>query len=37
VTDAVSGLYDRGRKEMSNIGVKLLSTEDGVDLLQRLE
>jgi len=26
VDDAVSGLYDRGRKEMQNIGVELLST-----------
>ena len=29
ITDAVSGLYDRGATEMQNIGVSLLSTENG--------
>jgi nicotinamidase-related amidase len=27
VEDAVSGLYDRGRKEMTDIGVVLMSAE----------
>lgn len=33
VTDALSGLYDRGKKEMKNIGVKLYRTSE---LLKRL-
>jgi len=28
VEDAISGLYDQGRKEMANIGVALMSTEE---------
>jgi nicotinamidase-related amidase len=35
VDDAVSGLYDRGRAEMVNIGVSLLSTDDVVLAVQR--
>jgi nicotinamidase-related amidase len=31
VDDAVSGLYDRGRKEMKNIGVELLSTNQVIE------
>jgi nicotinamidase-related amidase len=33
VQDAVSGLYDQGRREMGNIGVQLLSTEQVLDAL----
>lgn len=33
VADAVSGLYDRGKHEMDNIGVNLLSTEEVVDAI----
>lgn len=36
VTDAVSGLYDRGKKEMEKIGVKLYKTNELLDRLQRL-
>ena len=35
VDDAVSGLYDRGRREMRNIGVELLSTDQVVDAVVR--
>jgi len=28
VTDAISGLYERGAVEMENIGVSLFTTED---------
>lgn len=31
VADAISGLYDQGRREMRNIGVALLSTEQVID------
>lgn len=33
VEDAVSGLYERGRQEMDNIGVELLSTSDVVEAI----
>ena len=33
VDDAVSGLYERGRKEMADIGVTLLPTRDIVELV----
>ena len=36
VTDALSGLYDRGKKEMENIGVKLYKTHELLDQLRRL-
>ena len=36
VTDALSGLYDRGKKEMENIGVKLYKTHELLDRLRRL-
>jgi len=35
VEDAVSGLYDRGRQEMANIGVELLSTNTVVEYVTR--
>jgi nicotinamidase-related amidase len=34
-TDAISGLYDRGREELSNIGVQLMSTDELIDGLAR--
>jgi len=34
ITDAISGLYERGSAEMQNIGVSLLTTKD---LLTRIE
>jgi nicotinamidase-related amidase len=36
VTDAVSGLYDRGKKEMENIGVKLYKARKLLEELQSL-
>ncbi len=33
VEDAISGLYDRGRDEIANIGVALLSTRQVVEML----
>ena len=36
VTDALSGLYDRGKKEMENIGVKLYKTRELLDQLRTL-
>ena len=36
VTDALSGLYDRGKKEMENIGVKLYKTHELLDRLRGL-
>ena len=36
VTDALSGLYDRGKKEMENIGVKLYKTRELLDRLRKL-
>jgi nicotinamidase-related amidase len=32
--DAVSGLYDRGRSELTNIGVQLLSTDEILEALE---
>lgn len=37
VEDAMSGLYERARKEMSNIGVKLLSTTEVVEAITRAD
>jgi len=34
VEDAVSGLYDRGREEMQNIGVQVLATTNLLDMLR---
>lgn len=34
VDDAVSGIYDRGRKEMTNIGVSVLSTVEVVSAMR---
>lgn len=34
VEDAISGLYDQGRREMRDIGVALLSTEQVVDAVR---
>lgn len=34
VEDAVSGLYERGRKEMENIGVKILNTQETIASLR---
>jgi nicotinamidase-related amidase len=34
VEDAVSGLYDQGRREMKNIGVELLSTRQVIDTVE---
>lgn len=34
VDDAVSGLYDRGRQEMRNIGVELLTTSQVINAVQ---
>jgi len=36
VEDAVSGLYDRGRREMTNIGVELWSTATVVEKIRRV-
>jgi len=36
VEDAVSGLYDRGRREMTNIGVELWSTGTVVEKITRV-
>jgi nicotinamidase-related amidase len=33
--DAISGLYDQGRREMCNIGVALLSTGQVIDAIRR--
>src|SRR5579864_2294235 len=35
VEDAISGLYDRGREEMKNIGVVLMNSEQLVQLVMR--
>ena len=35
VEDAISGLYDRGREEMKNIGVVLMSSEQLLQLVMR--
>ena len=35
VTDAVSGLYEQGKKEMRNIGVELLETDTLLNLLRK--
>jgi nicotinamidase-related amidase len=35
VEDAISGLYDQGRREMHNIGVGLLSTDQVIDAMGR--
>jgi nicotinamidase-related amidase len=37
VEDAVSGLYDRGRREMTNIGVELLSTGAVVEAITQMK
>jgi hypothetical protein len=37
VEDARSGLYDQGRREMRNIGVELLSTEQVVNALETMD
>lgn len=37
VEDAISGLYDQGRREMRNIGVELLSTEQVIDAVRHDE
>jgi nicotinamidase-related amidase len=37
VEDALSGLYDQGRREMRNIGVELLSTEQVVNALETMD
>jgi nicotinamidase-related amidase len=34
-TDAISGLYDRGRTELQNIGVALMSADELIDALAR--
>jgi nicotinamidase-related amidase len=34
VEDAISGLYDQGRREMQNIGVAVLSTEQVIDAIR---
>ncbi len=34
-TDAISGLYDQGRREMRNIGVALLATDQVIDAIRR--
>ena len=36
VEDAVSGIYDIGRREMANIGVSLMPTNDVVSALMNL-
>jgi nicotinamidase-related amidase len=36
IGDAVSGLYDRGRQEMVNIGVAVLSTGEAVRALEEV-
>ena len=36
VEDAVSGIYDIGRREMVNIGVSLMPTNDVVSALMNL-
>jgi nicotinamidase-related amidase len=33
VEDAISGLHDTGRRELENIGVRLMSTADLIDAL----
>lgn len=35
VEDAISGLYDQGRREMKNIGVALLSTSEVMDAVKQ--
>ncbi len=35
VDDAVSGLYDQGKREMQNIGVELLSTDQVIDAVRK--
>ncbi len=35
VEDAISGFYDRGRREMRNIGVELLSTAQVIDAMRQ--
>jgi nicotinamidase-related amidase len=35
VTDALSGLYDKGRQEMTGIGVNLMTTDEAVDWVRR--
>jgi nicotinamidase-related amidase len=35
VDDAISGLYDQGRREMKNIGVEVLSTRQVIDAVER--
>lgn len=35
VEDAISGLYDQGKREMKNIGVELLSTNQVVDAMRK--
>jgi nicotinamidase-related amidase len=37
VDDAVSGLYERGRQEMNNIGVELLPTSEVIEAITRAE
>jgi len=34
VTDAISGLYDRGLQEIQNIGVKILSSDETIAALK---
>lgn len=36
VTDAVSGLYEQGKKEMENIGVKLFTTSKLLDAFNKI-
>jgi nicotinamidase-related amidase len=36
VEDAISGLYERGRTEMANIGVTLLPTNSVIDSLGQM-
>ena len=35
VKDAISGLYDQGERELKNIGVKLLSSSQVIDAVER--
>ncbi len=35
VEDAISGLYDQGKREMRNIGVRLLSTDQVIEVMRK--
>lgn len=34
ISDAISGIYDQGKKELQNIGVKLLKTNEFIQLIK---